>query len=304
GVPVDQFHRWRIGMSGQHLFELRVYSRGRHGGDEAHLRHTPLEPRGGIEKARAETGHFRVTTARQQAHPGPACIQAEGAACRGLIRRLTQFIGERMTDVARIDAMALEQCRLERKDGQQAIDGTANAVHAALAPGPDSRADVVHRDDTATLETSFQAGVECRRVNADEHIRSPLSEVPIQPPAQSQQTRNLADNFADAEQRQFADRGQTVATGLFHARAGDAFEFRLRVALAQRLDEAGSELITGGFARNQCETRRGHAQRMMPRSPARSRDSSMTATASFSLASGRSSALACSSRRLERYTMR
>ncbi len=101
----------------------------------------------------------------------------------------------------------------------------------------------------------------------------------------------MGEHFDQAHHRQFAGVGPGVEPGGAHAVATDAGEFRIGEALAQFVDEAGAQLVAGGFA---CAERDAHGYRSNGRSPA-SMKSSMARTSSLPAAISSSSALASSS---------
>jgi len=73
-----------------------------------------------------------------------------------------------MADVVEGNARGAVDRRLEREQGEHAIDGRRDRLHALAAPRPHRRAHEVDRADAAALELRLQAKVEVRRVDADE----------------------------------------------------------------------------------------------------------------------------------------
>ena len=111
----------------------------------------------------------------------------------------------------------------------------------------------MHGAQAGALQALLQAEVEVGRVDADHHRRLRVQQPGQQCLAQPQQARQVADHFAEAEQRQLVHVVPGCKPLRLHAGTTDADETRLRVALAQRRDQIGAELIARVFAGDQGE---------------------------------------------------
>src|SRR5690606_27356544 len=151
------------------------------------------------------------------------------------------------------DAVALVDGWLHREQAEYAVGAAADLRRAALAPGPDRGADVVHGADAGLPELAFQAQVEVGRVHADEDIRLPLQQPATQAGAQAQQARQVLEHFRHAHYRQFRAVVPGVeAFGAQH-RPADAGELRVRETVPQLAYQAGGQQIARGLASHQGE---------------------------------------------------
>ena len=67
------------------------------------------------------------------------------------------------------------------------------------------------------------------------------------------QARQVREHLGEPHDRELFDVVPGGATGGLHPRARDARELGLRESAAQRLDERGTQRVTGCFARHQCD---------------------------------------------------
>ncbi len=104
--------------------------------------------------------------------------------------------------------------------------------------------------NTRTLQTPFQTEIEIRRVDADEDIRPRACEVSREISAQTQQSWQMSQHLDEAHDRKFLDGVQRVTAYGLHAHAGNTFELRIGKQFTQRFDQAGTEQISGGLARD------------------------------------------------------
>ena len=183
-------HRARGACAAQRVGK-QVTQGGRHHGSDAH--------QSGVTRARAtqprrrKTSASRSTSARRL--PGnTASTRAVGAdaqlgARRGAIDVHRNLVGQRMSDEGRAHTVLAIEIRLERKQAQDEVDCFADGARPSLPPRPDLGTHVLHGAQSLLLETPRESQVEFLEVDADEHVRPPFEDPPLQLRAQPQQAR-------------------------------------------------------------------------------------------------------------------
>ena len=167
-----------------------------------------------------------------------------------------------MADEAGIDTMPRIDRRLHRKQAQHAIGAAADLLGALLAPGPDRRADVVHGAQAGLLQALLHAEIEVRRVDADDHRRRRLRADARRSALRSRSRRGRWLNTSlkpnsDSSWMSYQDSNPCAcmrAPPMPTKRASG-------IALAQRDDEVGAELVAGVFAGEDGDQRRAVASR-------------------------------------------
>src|SRR5690606_7929787 len=120
---------------------------------------------------------------------------------------------------------------------------------------------------TGTAQLEFQAQVEVGRIDADEHVRLRRNEVTSELTAATEQFEQPAEHFDQPHDCQTLH-GEVGFQPLgLHARATDADELGIRIALLDGLHQARAEDVTGRLTGDQCDAKgSGHRnQRVMPR---------------------------------------
>ena len=172
-----------------------------------------------LRNRRRGAGSRRARQPGSTASTGASSRQSERGARRGAIGIQRHRVGERMADEARIDAMPRIDRRLHRKQAEHAVGARADRARAFLAPGPDRRADVMHRADARVLEPAFEAEVEVGRVDADEDIRAATrAGAGAASRRSAQQARQVRQHFGQAHHREFGGVVPGIQSGRAHAR--------------------------------------------------------------------------------------
>ena len=196
--------------------------------------------------------------ARQQCEHPALRRQGQGGAGVCAVRIQRHLVGQRMSDEARVHPMPRIDRRLHREQAQHEIRAAADLRRAPLAPGPDRRADVVHGLDAGAAQFEFEAKVEIRRIDTDEHIRLGGYQITRQLTAAAKQLEQAAEHLDQAHDRQ-AFHGEIGAQPLgFHQRATDPDEPHLRVARLECTHQTGAQNVAAGLARNQRYAEFGH----------------------------------------------
>ena len=107
-------------------------------------------------------------------------VEPEFGARRGAIDLERNLVGERVTDECRAYAMFAIEIRFEREQAQHQVHRRADGAHAPLPPGPDLRAHVLHGGKAGALELSREPQIEFLVVDADEHVGTPVEDLPAQ----------------------------------------------------------------------------------------------------------------------------
>ena len=106
----------------------------------------------------------------------------------------------------------------------------------------------MHGAHAALLQPTFDAEIEVGGIDADEDIRLPTQHPLAKLFAQTQQARQMRQYFGQAHHRQLAGIEPGVHARRTHGVATDTGELCIREMLPQCLDQAGAELVAGGFA--------------------------------------------------------
>ena len=120
--------------------------------------------------------------------------------------------------------------------------------------------------DAGAPQFALQREVEVRRIDADEHIRAVgagagagAGETREQAAANAENAGQFGCQAVQADDADALHVEQNFAAGRGHPRPADAAENAGRAARAQRLDEAGRQLVAGRFAGHQRHPQPGHA---------------------------------------------
>ena len=112
----------------------------------------------------------------------------------------------------------------------------------------------MHGAHAALLEPAFDAEVEIRGIDADEHVRCPNEHALAECLAQFQQARQVRQHFGQAHHRQLAGIEPGIESGGAHRIAADTGEFGIGIPLAKFADQSRAELVAGRLARAQRDT--------------------------------------------------
>ena len=219
--------------------------------DELRARHSPGDLDGRGAQHRGQAGQLVRPAAWQQRHDRTGRIEAEFAGEREPVRPRCRQLEQRMAHEAHVHALRAIQRLLEREDHQHPIDQRLHRLHAARAPRPQLRADVVDDRDAQRLDGAHQPEVEIGIVDEDQHV-GPLfargrHELLIGGPGSRQHLQRLGE-AGDREPPEVGDQPRARAGELF---AAEPERLEFRVASPQRFDErAGIEVAGRLAARN------------------------------------------------------
>src|SRR6267142_1647976 len=129
-----------------------------------------------------------------------------------------------MADEGRVHAAVAIELFFEGKDDERFVDVVADQADSALSPRPELRCDVVDRRDAASLHLSGHAPVECWRVDDDGEVGLPAIGFFTQVAIKTENFRQVAENFGDADYGQVFGVDDRVASGGAHAVPADAEE--------------------------------------------------------------------------------
>ena len=148
-----------------------------------------------------------------------------------------------MADELNVDASLSVERLLERKDHEHPVHVRLHRLHAAGAPRPQLRADVVDDGDAETAERGQQPEIEVRRVDGHEHVRTQLTCLVDEPPQHRERARHDADRFGQAGDRQAAVVADEMPARGFETMAAEAEDFGVRLARMQlRGERAGIQI--------------------------------------------------------------
>ena len=114
---------------------------------------------------------FVRPAARQQRHDRPLRIEPDLAQKTVLRLLRAREIDERMSDELHRHAGIAIDLFLERKDHEHAIDEPLHHLHAALAPRPELRADVIDDGHAELLDRRGETEIEVGKIDQDERVR-------------------------------------------------------------------------------------------------------------------------------------
>ena len=221
------------------------------------------QPAGRLREDRGKTRDLAAARAGQQREQRLVGRDGElGAQRGGLGRRRLRLGGDRVADEVAGHPRRLHVGRLEREEREHMVDDLGHLRGAARPPGPDRRRDVVD-DLQARPQPPGAAGdteVEIRAVDGDERVRR----------GRRHRARGLADappevrhprqHLGEPHHRELLHREAAREPLPRHHRAADALERQAGAGeVAQAREERAAEEIAGRLARDDEETRAGHA---------------------------------------------
>ena len=142
---------------------------------------------------------------------------------------------------------------LERKQGQQQVRRTADAVNAAAPPSINRRADVVDGRHPGTFQRTFQQQVEDIEVHTDEQVHRLFQELAAQAPPQAQQARQLDERVLEAVDGQCVQFRPSLQPGAKHGPAANADEAGPIEAGGQRPHQPRRQPVTRRLPRHQAD---------------------------------------------------
>src|SRR5690349_7789043 len=132
----------------------------------------------------------------------------------------------------------------ERKNRQQEIDVAFDPVHAARAPCPELRADVINDFQTATVQRRSESEVELGPVDEDHGVRCAFDCYGFELAKGFEEFREDASDFDDAHDRELVGVDDCLDAGVAQQRTGGAEKIKL-ATFAQCFHERGRVRITG-----------------------------------------------------------
>ena len=156
-----------------------------------------------------------------------------------------------MANVSRFNAVLGQQFWLKRKDAQHMVGRLADFFHTIGTPSPDGRADKVHRLDTGLTQRSLQAQIEVRCIHTHKNRWRMRNQALAQLFANAQQLGHAGQHFpAVAVHGQTLGLPPRVKAALLHLLAANAHRCGIGPALAQAIQQQGSQQIARGLARH------------------------------------------------------
>ena len=160
----------------------------------------------------------------------------------------THEIDERMPDEFHGHAFPSIQLLFERKDHQHPADEPLHRLHAAGAPRPELRADVVDHRNAETMERCHQAEVEVGKVDRDEDVRPSLACDAGQAPQHRERSRQHADRFRQPCDRDALEVANEPDTRRCETLTAEAEDVGGRIAAKDLGGQRSGVQITGRLA--------------------------------------------------------
>ena len=218
GAAVDQLDRdlGRV-LAADRLDHVAQPRDHRH--DEARAGPRPGDLARGAEEARRDVLDLRAAAARQHRDQRLVVADLERGARLGPRRLDRDLVGDRMADVDRVDAVLGVDLGLERKDAEHQVGGLLDLLDPLAAPGPDRRADEVHRLHAGGAQLDLEVEVEVGRVDADEGVGLVLHQPLGQLVADADDLAEVAEHLDVAAHRELVVRPPGLKALLGHPRA-------------------------------------------------------------------------------------
>ena len=179
-----------------------------------------------------------------------------------------QLVGQRVADEYRAQARFVVNAAFERKQAEHEVEVARHARGASPPPGPDLGADVLDRAQTRRMERWREAEVEFGRVDADEDIGLQGEHCAADACAKPDEAGKVMQHLEQPHDGELAGVRKGLAARGHHARTGDADKSRAGRTRTDRIDQRGTQVVSGGLAGDEADRKPlalGH-QRMMLRS--------------------------------------
>ena len=255
-LPFQQHHleiRRHFGLDGHELLTPFLVDQ-RHDKTEIRIAHRQVFAR--FEKQRGHKAHFRRAAARQYRQPAAVGIDTQLATHGSLIRHQRNVIRHGVADKTARGVETVVEGFLERQEGEHHVGGGLDLVNAVLAPGPHRGADIVNRLDTGAAQFQLHPDIEIRCIHADEDIGRIGNEVAQQFATNLEDTRQTAQHLGDPHDGELFHLEQGLDAQSLHARPGDPFKLRVRVADLQLAHQTGSQNVAGDLSGDDTDTNR------------------------------------------------
>ena len=140
-------------------------------------------------------------------------------------------IGQGMTYAARSNIVVPVNLRLEGKQRQHQINRSGYFTNSALAPGPDTRTDIVNRADTGIMQALFQTDIKTGRIDTNKNswlfAQIQVNQVTFQPQQLGQPPKRLHETH----DRQPVHRRDRLKAARKHAGSANTNKADIRQAL-------------------------------------------------------------------------
>lgn len=156
-------------------------------------------------------------------------------------------VGERVADVFGVHATVAVPLLFEGKDDQGFFHPLAHAFHAALAPGPELRANVIDDRDAAGVHFASCPEIEGGGIDEDGAAGLAALSLAHQPAEERVDLRDPGKDLGDADDGELAGVHDGVAASAAHGLATDAEELELGEAAAERVDEGCAVHLARGL---------------------------------------------------------
>jgi hypothetical protein len=105
----------------------------------------------------------------------------------------------------------------------------------------------MHGENSRLFQSVFKTDIEIGRIDTDEQVGTCVDKVADQPTPYGNQLRKMPGDFRKAHDGETVHGKEAYAPLLFHEWSANALYPDIIAAGPQRLDEPGTQLITGGF---------------------------------------------------------
>src|SRR5215211_5677755 len=175
----------------------------------------------------------------------------------GLARGPRGLIDQGMTDVVAPESEPPEEMLLERQDHGQAIDRGREPPSPSRAPGPELRRNVVEHLGPRLSRRLGHADVKARVVDQDDEVVAVRAKVGPERSQQPEVGAELGHHLYQTEGRQPLHRVPDRSARRGHPGAAERLDERIRMARAERLDDAGAVEVARGLAGGDEDARGG-----------------------------------------------
>ena len=190
-------------------------------------------------------GQFLFAAAGQQGDDGARVVGEEGGIGGAALDDFQQGVAH----VGGLGQVVLGvEVLLEGQYVAQTVQVAAHALEASFLPGPQLGRDVVDGFDALGVCPLLNLEVEAGVVDADDGVGVPAEDVLLAEADVAQHGAQVQHHFDEAHDGQVADVALRLSGGLRHGVAAPEAELRLRVLLAQGLDEVGPIEVARGLA--------------------------------------------------------
>jgi hypothetical protein len=198
--------------------------------------------------------HFAAPAARQQGDDLRRPVQSQGHTRGRPVDLQRDGIRQRMSHELGPHAMLIIETLFKGQQAQHQIHRFMNGARPALTPGPHLRTDVLHSRVPGSAQIVRQPQIEFGGVDADEHIGFGGEEALPDVRPQTQQARQIAQDFEQPHDGQGLRRFPDFASRVLHLRTGNPEELGVRSETAQGADQVRAQRVAGRLSRHQTHT--------------------------------------------------